>query len=114
MHIESLCATLEVKLESKSVLQVQYFLSLKSKRSERLPPHLQVADFLGQLLDEVVGPDVVGDLAGGLAHLQRPQRTSVQAGGVNTRLTGVGCCGGGWQQQVRAHLSLQPGPQRTD
>lgn len=49
---------------------------------QRLPPHLQVADFLGQLLDEVVGPDVVRDLAGGLAHLQRRTRTSVQAGGV--------------------------------
>lgn len=32
---------------------------------------LQVADFLGQLLDEVVGPDVVGDLAAGFTHLQR-------------------------------------------
>lgn len=49
---------------------------------ELLPPHLQVADFLGQLLDEVVGPDVVRDLAGGLAHLQGLTHTSVQAGGM--------------------------------
>lgn len=43
----------------------------------RLLPHLQVADFLGQLLDEVVGPDVVWDLTGGLAHLQKEQNATV-------------------------------------
>ncbi|TNN63194.1 hypothetical protein EYF80_026658 [Liparis tanakae] len=33
-------------------------------------PYLQVADLLGQLLNEMVGPDMVWDLAAGLSHLQ--------------------------------------------
>lgn len=33
-------------------------------------PYLQVADFLGQLFNETVGPDMVRDLAGGLRNLQ--------------------------------------------
>ena len=33
--------------------------------------YLQVADFLGELLDEMVGSDMVRNLTGGLRHLER-------------------------------------------
>lgn len=81
---------------------------------ELLPPHLQVADFLGQLLDEVVGPDVVRDLAGGLAHLQGLTHTSVQAGGMKRGREKEKRRRESQLLHLHSHLSLQPGPQCTD